>query len=431
MSKVDKRKAALINAVYAIFILGALYLFLKYAFWLFFPFIFGFFVAAILQKPINFTVKKTRVKKGIVSVFFVIVFFAVIGCLMSLIGMRIIEEFKNFWNILRGWITDWSSIVDSIRERLLVLADKLPESMSASAKEWLNSNLGGVIEAGTQAESAKSSANAAAGLLSKIDISILKTPINGVISTAKQIPSILVATIISIISCFFMTSGYDDMVKFIKRQLPIGKRKALTSAKEIFFFSLSKMAKSYSLIILITFSEMAIGLNVLKLIGVYKFDYIIVISFVTALIDIFPVLGTGTILIPWSIYSFIMGNTGMGIGILVIYAVISVIRQIIEPKLVASNLGLPPIATIMSMYIGIQLFGFIGLFIMPILLTLIKLLNDDGIINIWKTEKQENAELAALDEDEEDGEEDTEEAEEKTKEETKEKDKGKSKKIKV
>ena len=395
MSKVDKRRAALVNAAYAILIVGALYLFLKYAFWLFFPFIFGFFVAAVLQKPINFTVKKTHMKKGLASGLFVLLFFIIIGCLMSLIGMRIVNEFKSFWNMIRGWAADWSNIVGSIQNRLLLLADKLPASLSLSAKEWLNSNFAELMNTGVSEEAAASSSGAA-GLLSKINFSMLKWPINGVLSTAKQIPSILVAALISIISSFFMTSGYDDMVMFVKRQLSTGKRNALTSAKGIFFSSLSKMARAYTTIILITFAEMALGLNVLRLIGVYKAGFIIAISFVTALIDIFPVLGTGTVLIPWSLYAFIMGNTGMGIGILVIYAVISVIRQIIEPKLVAANLGLPPIMTIMGMYIGLQLFGFIGLFIMPILLTVIKLLNDDGIIKIWKTEAQEKAELAAL-----------------------------------
>ena len=135
---------------------------------------------------------------------------------------------------------------------------------------------------------------------------------------------------------------------------------------------------------LITFSEMFIGLNILKLIGVYESSYIFVISFVTCVVDIVPVLGTGTIVLPWAVYSFIMGDVGMGIGLLIIYGVITVIRQIIEPKLVAMQLGLPPFITIIAMFFGLKLFGFIGLFLLPLLITMLKVLNDNGTIHLWK-----------------------------------------------
>ena len=129
---------------------------------------------------------------------------------------------------------------------------------------------------------------------------------------------------------------------------------------------------------------MLLGLGALKLFGLYKGGYIFAISLITALVDIFPVLGTGTILVPWGIYSLVTGNIGFGIGILVLYAVITVIRQAVEPKLVADQLGLPAYITIVAMYIGTQLFGFIGLFLLPISIMLLKVLNDEGIISIFR-----------------------------------------------
>ena len=139
---------------------------------------------------------------------------------------------------------------------------------------------------------------------------------------------------------------------------------------------------------LITFAEMSIGLSVLKVIGAYKSGYIFIIAIITAIVDILPVLGTGTVVIPWAVFSLINGSYGLGIGLIVIYACITVIRQIIEPKIVASNLGIPPIVSIMGMYIGLQLFGFIGIFIMPIVITVLKVLNDEGVIHIWRSSKK-------------------------------------------
>ena len=110
--------------------------------------------------------------------------------------------------------------------------------------------------------------------------------------------------------------------------------------------------------------------------------YVFIISALTAVIDIVPVLGTGTVLIPWALYNFISGNYSLAIGLLVIYACITVIRQVIEPKLVATQLGLPAFLTIVSMFIGSQIFGVIGIFILPITIVMLKLLNDEGIISI-------------------------------------------------
>ena len=84
------------------------------------------------------------------------------------------------------------------------------------------------------------------------------------------------------------------------------------------------------------------------------------------------------------IYSLLSGSTGFGIGLLVLYIVIYIIRQAVEPKLVASNLGLPPILTLMGMYIGAVLFGFIGLFLVPLSIMCVKILNDTGAVKLWK-----------------------------------------------
>ena len=126
--------------------------------------------------------------------------------------------------------------------------------------------------------------------------------------------------------------------------------------------------------------------------GVYDSGYIFVIAILTAIIDIVPVLGTGTVLIPWAVISLLNGNYPMAIGLIVMYACITVIRQIIEPKLVAAQLGIPAFLTIVSMFIGSQIFGVLGIFILPITIVMLKLLNDEGIIHIFHyTDKEEKA----------------------------------------
>ena len=386
----------IINIIYIGIILGLIYLGLKYALGLMSPFIVALFIAAILQRPVNFLARKTPLKKGMLSVFFVLLIAAVVATLLVLTGARIASEARGLATWFAGQMAELPALLETIREKLLQLVQSLPGGLSESATDSINQLFRSAAGSANEVvEDAQQEASVLGGFFTNFDFSVLSKPVSGVLNTAKQIPSILVGVLIAIIASCFMTTGYDEIVLFIKRQMSPQRRMVLSAAKEIFFSSILKLLKSYAIIICITFAEMFIGLSVFKLIGIYNSDYVASVAIVVALIDIFPVLGTGTILIPWAIISFITGQIGMGIGLIVLYAVITVIRQIIEPKLVAANLGLPPIVTIMCMYIGLQLFSVLGVFIMPLLVTVVKLMNDRGIIHVWKTKEQERLEAAA------------------------------------
>ena len=97
-----------------------------------------------------------------------------------------------------------------------------------------------------------------------------------------------------------------------------------------------------------------------------------------------PILGTGAVLIPWSIINLILGNTKLGIGMLILYIVITAVRQTIEPKIVGQQIGLHPIITLVLMYVGAQLIGVLGLLLLPVIATIIKTLNDEGTIHLFK-----------------------------------------------
>ena len=397
MESVEKRRGVIINIIYIGIILGLFYLGVKYAFWLLSPFIAALFIAAILQRPVNFLAKKTPLKKGLLSVFFVLLIAAVLTTLLVLTGARIATEARGLAQWIGARFAELPELLRTIRQKLLQLAGSLPASLSKSATESINQLFQRAMGSADEvAEGAQQDVSILGGLFSKFDFSMLSKPVSGVWNTAKQIPSVLVGVLIAIIASCFMTTSYDEIVFFIKRQLSPQKRQVMTVAKEIFFSSILKMLKSYAIIICITFAEMFIGLSVMRLIGVYTSGYTALVAIIVALIDIFPVLGTGTVLIPWAIISFITGQIGMGIGLVILYAVITVIRQIIEPKLVAANLGLPPIVTIMCMYIGLQLFSVLGMFLMPLVVTVIKLMNDRGVIHVWKTKADEEAELSAM-----------------------------------
>jgi len=384
MQEVEKRKKAIINVLYFAIIIAIIVLIMKYALSVCLPFAIAFIVAAILQRPKNFLVKKTPLKNGAAAGICVLLSIIIIAALISLIGVRIFDEVKGFASYIGAKLQNLDDVVNNIESWLTNLVASLPEFLSKTLKESVT-NLFSDIRKYMAGESDKISSAISSGLGEKFSLSWITGPLSGVISTAKQVPTILLSVVISIVACCFMTSEFAEIKAFIICQFPEHRRKDLSRAKSILRSSLGKMGKAYLLIMLVTFIEVSIGLTVLKLLKVYNSSYIMVIAAATAVVDILPVLGTGTVLIPWALYSFITGNIGMGIGLIVLYAVITVIRQIIEPKLVAGQLGLSPIVTIAALYFGLKVFGVLGMFATPILIIMLKLLNDEGIIKLWKS----------------------------------------------
>lgn len=381
MNLTKKRKDTLINMVYYAFLAALFYLFMKYAFGLVSPFILAFAIAMVLQKPIRAISKKTRIKKGIIGAFSVLLIISLIITAVVFVGYRLVLEFKGLGEYLMSVIDDLPRLIQAAEAWILDKIAFLPDAAEKTAADAISGIVDNILLA-TQEEMPHAAQTPSLNL-GGIDLSTLATPLGGLLSTAMQIPAIFTAILIGIIACFFITCDYDGFTKMIKENLSDEHERALVRTKKLLGDILGKMLKSYVTLIFITFCEVSIGLNILKLIGVYDGGYIIAISICTALVDILPVLGTGTIMVPWAVINLFTGNVGLGIGLLVLYAVITVIRQILEPRLVAMNVGVHPVVTLAGMYLGIQLFGFLGIFILPITIILVKALNDEGIIHLW------------------------------------------------
>ncbi len=382
MDMIEKRRGTLINLCFFGLVAAIYYFFMKYAFWLVAPFIFAFLIAMLLQSPIRTISKKTKIKKGIIGAVAVLLIIAILVSTVVLVGYRVFVEFKGFGQYIMHKIENLPQFISSaenwILEKITFLPDSVEKTATGAITDFVDQLLLSLNTENTAIPGISDSAS-----LGSLDLSMLATPLGGLWSTAKQIPSILTAVLISIIACFFITCDYDNLTSMIKNNVSEAHEVAIVKTKRLFGDILGKMFKSYVTIIFITFCEISIGLNILKLIGVYNGGYILVISICTALLDILPVLGTGTVLVPWAVISLFTGNYGLGIGLLIVYALITVIRQILEPHLVSMNVGLPPIVTLMGMYLGLQIFGVLGIFILPITFFLIKALNDEGIIHLW------------------------------------------------
>ena len=192
---------------------------------------------------------------------------------------------------------------------------------------------------------------------------------------AVALPELLIKLMLMVISTFFMAADYDKLTMMCMEQLGEKARGLLVKIKDYIAGTLFVCIRSYLLIMSITFLELGIGLNMLGIERAWM------IAALTAFFDILPVLGTGGVMLPWAAISAMQGEVRMAIGLLTLYLAITIIRNIIEPKIVGKQLGLHPVVTLISMFIGAKLLGVVGLFGFPLGLSLLGYLKQEELQN--------------------------------------------------
>lgn len=373
--KVAKRRDFLIDLVYVMAIIGLVYVFFKYCFVIAAPFLLSFFFAVILQRPLGWLDKKTKNKMhSFWSIVLVLLCVAIIlGPVISIIA-TLFREIGNFISFLGEQLNDLPTFLVTLQNEILKAIKFLPDSIYTSVSENITQFFGNLINDFDVSKLGINMSSITSGL---------SNGISGVYSVVKNIPSILIGVVIGVIAWILFTKDYKKVVKFIKLQLPDKHKNLLSETKKIFSSTILKMCRAYGLIMFITFCENFLGLTILNLIGVMKNSYVFVIAICIAVFDILPVAGSGGILIPWSLIALVSGNVGQCVGLLILYAVITVNRQYIEPKIVGDSLGVNPLVTLAGLYFGLKLFGFMGMFIVPICVMTLKAFNDAGRIHLY------------------------------------------------
>ena len=373
---VEKRRAFLIKLAYIAVILALVFVFFKYFFWVAAPFLLSFFFAVLLQKPQRWLDKKTKHKcHTLWSILLVLLSISIILVPVIIILSNFIRQVGGFLSYLTSQLSDFPVFIQDLQNTLLKFLSFLPDKLYSSVSESIVNALTAL---------SNDFDLTAFGIDSSTIKNTITTGVTGVYSVAKNVPSVIIGIVIGIVAWILFTKDYDKIVAFIKLQLPDGKKNLLVEIKQVFSNTILKMVRAYGLIMFITFCELSLGFTILTALGIMSNSYMVLIAIAIAIFDILPVAGSGGILIPWALISMVTGNFKQGIGLLVIYAVITVIRQYLEPKIVGDTLGVNPIITLAGLYFGLKLFGVLGMFIVPISVMTLKAFNDTGRIHIWK-----------------------------------------------
>jgi len=340
----ESKKSFLIHAAFYAFIAAVAYLVLRFLVPPLSPFIFGFFFAWVLHKPAMMVGEKLHLHYRIPAFVLGLIFYAVLFVVVLIAGAQVISALEHF--VPQIPVIYATKIVPFITQAF----DSLEVQMQEFDPEIVD-----VIDRLSQE---------LFSYLQKLISSVSVGAVRLVSAIITGMPSVILSIILMVVSTFFISMDFEHIVGYVMSIMPKAIRERVAETVSTGVSSVRKILGSYILIMGMSFVELSIGLLLLDI------PYAVGIALLIAVIDIMPVLGTGLVLIPWAIIAAVLRMFPTAIGVAMLYIIMLVVRNIVEPKLVGKQMGLHPVATLICMFLGLEFFGILGLFGFPIALSL-------------------------------------------------------------
>ncbi len=318
-----------------------MYLLFKVAAVYLLPFLIGIFIAYCVQKPSEFIALKIKISKHICAAVMSVAVFLIVIAVVSLLVWLLYTQL----NTLIKYFSRQSDTIRRYAESFYLYFERFFENtgggMQTALKKLTDDTLNNFVE--------------------KITVFLSKT----VTDLIKNLPNLLISCIVTVVATCYISKDYDRLKKFTKGFISDNLYKKSVEIKNIFSECFLKLLIGYFWLFVITFSELFLGL---MLLGVKHF---LTIALLTAILDALPVIGTGAVLLPWSIVMFLQSNYKLGIGLIVIYVLISVVKNFLEPKIIGKQIGINPLFTLLFIFLGLRLGGIFGMLVLPIILTVL------------------------------------------------------------
>ena len=305
----------------------------RYLFLPLLPFFIAWGVAFVVRPAALFISKKLKLPRRLVS--------ALLAAVAILVGLSAVVAL-GVWGISAAWrfLSDFAK-----DERLFELLERIANPISAifgdgegaaRLEEYLGDTLKGAIS------------------------SVLSTLVDILTAVATRVPGVLFFILVTLIAAVYFAIDIERINAFVRRILPKRVGRALVRLKDSFLHVGVRYIRSYLILMSITFVIMLAGFLILRVKNALFFALVI------SLLDILPLIGVGTVIVPWSIFQLVFGSPVVGIGLVVLLIVHEITRQFAEPRIVGKSLGLHPIVSLVLLYVGYSLFGFFGLLITPV-----------------------------------------------------------------
>ena len=312
--------------------------------YLFLPFLLAFVMTVTINPLRNFLVQQARFPKVVAVVTAMLVEIGGLGVVIVLLIIRLIQEIRDIslnWphynDLLQHFFTHW---LTKFEIYYLQLPGTNSDTINSTVRDFVNT---------------------------------IPAVLGNILALAAKVPEIIIVIVIAIVATFFMSNGAKRYLEDIVNIFPLQWREHLSELGRDFSRGFAGFIRAEFIVFLITLFLSISGLMLIHA------KYAIVIGTITGIFGILPVLGVGIVLVPWSILAFISGHGLFAIELLLITSVITILRHIIEPKILGDNVGLDPLFVLISMYIGLASTGVIGLILGPFILIAYQALRKAGV----------------------------------------------------
>ena len=319
---------------------------IKYLAGILLPFTVAFGIASLVQPVSSKTAKALNCTQRPWAFIYMLLFISLLFFSSYLAVNKIIEQTGELLLSLEKHSEEIISTSGGVAEWISALLMKIPFVRSIKEIEGVKEMFSTMLE------------NAFAKMGS-----LLTTVVGKLI---MKTPNMLLSVLIAVIASFYISVDYDKIILAAKKAIPEKYLPAITKIKSKGKTIFKSYLRAYAILFIITFGELFLGLTILK----QKFAFLFAI--IIAIVDILPLFGTGIVLVPWGIGAIILKNYYLGFGLLILYAIITIVRQVAEPHIIGESLGLHPLLSLFSVFAGLKLWGLFGAILAPIAAVLTK-----------------------------------------------------------
>lgn len=310
------------------------------------PFLVAFIISLLIEPIIRFCMRRLKLKRRTSAILvFVLVLSIIIGLLTWGI-FALISESSNLLNSLNVYVEKISNQFNEIISKIDVNKINIPNEMLEMLESSSKDLLGGAAN-------------------------WIKNVLTNLLNFITSIPTIAIYTVICLLSLYFICTDKIYMIDQLEHHFPEMWVKRLTKHIREITKSLGCYLKAEAILVLISFVVCLIGLCIFKVIGL-NVEFPLMAALGIAFVDALPIFGSAAVMVPWAIISACDGDLTLAISLLVLLAIMGIIRQFVEPKVVAGQIGIHPIFTLIAMYTGFKLIGILGMLIGPIVLIILK-----------------------------------------------------------
>jgi sporulation integral membrane protein YtvI len=330
-----------------------------------YPFLIGLLIAFMINPLVNFFENKGRMPRALAVFLGLIIIVAFFAGLITLLIAEIVSGANYLAKVVPDHLDTLIAYVEDVfAGQIIPIYNQLTSVFDK-------------LDAGQQDSIMSNIQNVGQKIGSTVG-SFIQNFFENIPNIISWFPNAATVIIFSLLATFFISKDWGRLSGYGRRILP---DKAKESGHKVFIDlkkALFGFVKAQLTLISITTVIILIGLLILRV------DYAITIALVTGIVDIIPYLGTGAVFVPWIIYAAIGGDMGLAVGLGVLYLIVLVQRQIMEPKILSSSIGLDPLATLISLFVGFKLIGFLGLIVGPVTLVIIStLLRANVLQDLW------------------------------------------------